>query len=45
MERLAIAIACADRRRHKAQRIMNSKMPYAMRLAAVLAMGGERRVM
>lgn len=45
MERLAIAIARADQRRHKVQRIMNSKMPYAMRLAAALAMGGERRGM
>jgi len=45
VERLAIAIARADQRRRKVQRVMDRNLPYAMRLAAVLAMGGERRGM
>lgn len=41
----AIAIARADRRATKAKRIMNMDKPFAFRLAALNAMGGERRTM
>lgn len=41
----AIAIARADRRAAKAKRIMNMDKSFAFRLAALNAMGGERRTM
>jgi hypothetical protein len=42
----AIAIARADRRAFKANKVMkNIAQPFAFRLAALLAMGGERRTM
>lgn len=45
MQRNAVAVAQADRRQLKASRVMAKQMPYAMRLAALNAMGGERRTM
>ena len=41
----AIAIARADRRALKAAKVMNLGKPFAFRLAALNAMGGERRTM
>lgn len=45
MHNRAVAVAQADRRRHKADRLMQKQMPFAVRLAALNAMGGERRIM
>lgn len=40
----AIAVARADRRAKKADKVMSrTKQSFAFRLAALLAMGGERR--
>lgn len=41
----AVAIARADQRHQKVDRLMRRNMPFAMRLAALNAMGGERRTM
>ena len=41
----AVAVARADQRQHKVDRLMRRAMPFAMRLAALNAMGGERRTM
>ena len=45
MHNRAVAVAKADQRRHKVDRLMQRDMPFAVRLAALNAMGGERRVM
>lgn len=42
----AVAVALADRRRNKVRRVMQrDTMPFALRLAAITAMGGEGRTM
>ena len=40
----AVKVAQADQRRMREQRIMNMDKPFAFRLAALNAMGGERRL-
>ena len=44
MQDNAIKVALADRRRMREQRIMGMDRSYAFRLAALNAMGGERRL-
>ena len=45
LEQRAVAIARADKRAMRVSKVMNSGQPFAFRLAALNAMGGERRVM
>ena len=45
MQHQAVAVAKADQRRHKADRLMQKPLPFAFRLAALNTMGGGRRVM
>lgn len=41
----AVAVARADRRAMRVKRLMGREEPFAFRLAALLAMGGEGRTM
>lgn len=44
LEPLAIAIARADKRAMRVKKLMNREESFAFRLAALNAMGGERRL-
>ncbi len=45
LEQRAVSIARADKRAMRAARVMNRGESFAFRLAALNAMGGERRIM